>query len=30
MIGTSTLANGRDASNSASFQAIKTGINYRF
>ncbi|QFR34945.1 TonB-dependent receptor domain-containing protein [Ancylobacter sp. TS-1] len=29
-VGTSTIADGREASNSASFQAIKIGVNYRF
>lgn len=30
VIGTSTIADGRDASNSAAFQAVKIGLNYRF
>ncbi|WP_244517800.1 TonB-dependent receptor domain-containing protein [Ancylobacter rudongensis] len=29
-VGTSEIADGRDASNSASFQAVKIGLNYRF
>ncbi|WP_428029874.1 TonB-dependent receptor domain-containing protein [Ancylobacter sp.] len=30
VIGSSTIADGRDASNSAAFQAVKIGLNYRF
>lgn len=30
VIGTATIDDGRDASNSASFQVVKIGLNYRF